>query len=171
MDSLGTGKRVYMSFGISLSEDAIRQSFPNLTPDNHVKHSNKTASYNCIAYAAGDRGRKWWPIKADGYYWPREPRIDTLDEFVDVFQSPPFSYEWCDNGELEAGFEKIAIYAKGGSEPTHMARQEPDGEWVSKMGTLEDIKHTEPKSVNGPDSGSLDVDYGIPVVFMKRPVR
>ena len=56
---------------------------------------------------------------------------------------------------------KIAIYAHDDGQPTHAARQLPDGRWTSKMGHLEDIEHRVVDDVNGPQ-------YGSPVRFMRR---
>ena len=56
-----------------------------------------------------------------------------------VFEA--MGYEACDDRQLEASVEKIAIYAKDGV-PTHMARQLPSGDWTSKCGAGEDITHT-----------------------------
>jgi hypothetical protein len=50
-------------------------------------------------------------------------------------------YVPCDHGELEAGFEKIAIYVGADSEVKHAARQLPSGLWTSKLGDFEDIEH------------------------------
>lgn len=63
------------------------------------------------------------------------------------------------DGELEAGYEKIAIYAVG-SKPTHAAKQLPDGKWSSKLGALEDISHQL--------EGVENTEYGAVAFFMKR---
>ena len=65
----------------------------------------------------------------------------------------------CDNADLEAGFEKIAIYQLAGV-PTHAARQLDDGSWTSKLGALEDVQH--------PLDGLRVEDYGEPVRYLKR---
>ncbi len=69
-------------------------------------------------------------------------------------------YEECEDGSHEPGFEKIALYAKD-AEPTHAARQLPDGRWTSKLGKLEDIAHSL--------EGLAECLYGEIVLFMKRP--
>jgi len=65
---------------------------------------------------------------------------------------------------LEAGVEKIAIFAKERNAvmvPTHAALQLPTGVWTSKLGDFEDIEHLTIDAVNGPV-------YGRPVAYMKR---
>jgi len=52
----------------------------------------------------------------------------------------------CDSAEVEPQFQKLAIYARDdgqhdGGQPTHVARQFPNGRWTSKIGELEDIEH------------------------------
>lgn len=71
-------------------------------------------------------------------------------------------YVECADGELEAGFEKVAIYADAQFTPTHASRQLADGRWTSKLGKLEDIEHDTIDNVNCPT-------YGTAVRFMKRP--
>jgi hypothetical protein len=50
-------------------------------------------------------------------------------------------YSICEDGELEEGFEKIALYATSDGEVTHAARQLSNGRWTSKLGRWEDIEH------------------------------
>ena len=118
----------------------LRLAFPKLTPQNHSLVSPATAEYNCIAFAAGDQRDWWWPDPAGLSYWPSTAaREETVAAFQQAYAS--LGYELCSNANLETGFEKIAIYAIGGT-PTHAARQRPDGRWVSKLGELEDIEHS-----------------------------
>jgi hypothetical protein len=70
-------------------------------------------------------------------------------------------YEECENGDLEIGYQKVAIYAIGGS-VKHMARQLPDGKWTSKLGQWVDISHAL--------SGVEGIDYGKVVQFLKKKV-
>ena len=67
----------------------------------------------------------------------------------------------CPEGSLEAGFEKVVLYGST-FEYTHAARQLPDGNWTSKLGKEEDIRHHSPEDV----ASGL---YGEVVEFMKRP--
>jgi hypothetical protein len=70
-------------------------------------------------------------------------------------------YSVCADGELEEGYEKIALYSVGGA-PKHAARQLGSGIWTSKLGEFIDITHASPSSVE-------DSEYGKVVLFMKRP--
>jgi hypothetical protein len=67
----------------------------------------------------------------------------------------------CEDGRLESGFEKIALFALEGL-PKHAARQLQSGRWTSKLGRLEDIEHTLDDL-----TGAL---YGSVALVMKRPV-
>ena len=130
--------------------------FPRLTSQNHRVTSPPSTSYNCIAWAADDTERWWWP--GAGVYWPAGVREEeTLDAFEQVYAS--LGYERCDNGDVEDGFEKIAIYEQG-LVPTHAARQLPNGRWTSKLGALEDVEH--------PIDELRVVGYGNPSRYMKR---
>lgn len=114
-----------------------RKHFPALNSTNHDVTSHPTPAYNCIAWAAGDDQRWWWPLV--GGYWPAAaPRELTLEAFVAAFGT--LGYQECNGGHLEYGFEKVVIYAKSGV-PKHAARQLPDGSWTSKLGRDADISH------------------------------
>ncbi|MFB2918410.1 DUF7689 domain-containing protein [Aerosakkonema funiforme] len=136
--------------------------FPNLRKTGYRIESQKTPRYNCIAWAAGVDDRPWWPIDLPPYYWPEEPRVESLAAFISVFQS--LGYQVCDNSDREIGFEKVAIYIDEDEIPTHIARQLPSGEWTSKCGDLEDIIHT----LEGLE-GSYPA-YGRVACVMKRPI-
>ena len=75
-------------------------------------------------------------------------------------------YKSCFNASLDTGSEKIAIFGKenedGAVIPTHAALQLESGEWTSKLGPLEDVRHKKLDSVNGPV-------YGKPICYMSRP--
>ena len=71
----------------------------------------------------------------------------------------------CEDGNLEPGYEKVAIYAMDG-EPTHAARQLQNGWWTSKLGKYEDIDHDSLEELQGYGFG----DYGRVAVFMARPL-
>ena len=133
---------------------------PRLTSTNFAITSVQTIDYNCIAWAAGQTDRWWWPIPFF-YYWPDgAPRQVTVNAFEQAFAT--LGFESCPDGQLEAGFEKIAIYARTGV-PTHAARQLGDGRWTSKMGSEFDIEHADVNDVSGPG-------YGAPVTFMRRRI-
>ena len=137
---------------------------PYLTSQNHKITSPYKKRYNCIAWAAGCMTKWWWP--ADGGFWPQGvPREVTLSAFIAAFET--LQYQPCADGSLEAGYEKISLFAQrdpvGVLVPTHAARQLPNGRWTSKLGPFEDIEHQQVEDVNGPV-------YGTPVQFMSRPV-
>jgi hypothetical protein len=125
---------------------------------------------NCIAHAAGDEENKWDPNNnVDGRYWPDDiPCNLELETFVRLYEKE-CGYLVCDNGNLEDGFEKIAIYWNFNPEEqkvevTHAARQLPSGKWISKLGPMDDIIHNTVAGVGG-----LWPAYGTVAKFMKRP--
>ena len=51
---------------------ALMVDFPKLAPPARFEiTSPRTVAYNCIAWAAGETQRKWWPDKMGVAYWPR----------------------------------------------------------------------------------------------------
>src|ERR1035437_5534603 len=134
-----------------------QQDLPNLTTRNCEIKSAVTRHYNCIAWAAGENFRWWWPDPMGIGYWPRGVvRQVSTQAFILAFGTLGFSL--CFDGTLEAGIEKIVIYGKGsaGAEvPTHAALQLESGKWTSKLGIFEDINHTTPDAVNGPCYGNV----------------
>lgn len=145
--------------------DHLECKFPNLKQEKFEITSEATPGYNCIAWAANDTSKYWWPrgfqpYPARYYYWPRNlPRVSTLDNFIQAFVL--LGYERCGTSELQQGYEKVAIYVDTRSVPTHMARQLESGAWTSKLGDDEDIEHSELASVEG-------ASYGRAHTFLKR---
>jgi hypothetical protein len=142
--------------------------FPNLTNANHKVTSPFMRRYNCIAWAASNDTRNWWPdLFNQGYWPPNVPREETIDAFVQAYET--LGYKLCYDERPELGIEKIAIYGVDNPDPkqpiipTHAARQLLSGEWTSKLGQHEDISHTTPDGVNGPI-------YGRVVCYMARPI-
>ena len=105
--------------------------------------SEPTPRYNCIAWAAGVDNRWWWPAHS-GYWPPGVRREEDTAAFEEVFRL--LGYLPCDNGELEVGFEKVAIYTQSGA-VTHMARQTRSGWWTSKLGKADDIEHGKSRGI------------------------
>ncbi len=143
-------------------DPAKLQPFPNLLAGEYRKTSDESDEYNCIAWAAGDTTRWWWP-RPQGRrdYWPKEaPNEVTVEAFVVAFRLQ--GYEPCDTGDLEDQYEKVAIYIGSHGKPTHAAIQRPNGIWSSKLGDWEDIEH-KLNGVEGPD-------YGRAAVFLRRPL-
>lgn len=116
------------------------EHFPNLSAEGFTPTSPESVDYNCVAWAAGDVTRWWWPDAMDLSYWPDGvPRQATVEAFQQAFSL--LGYIVAENSALDAGLEKIAIYARDGS-PTHVARQLTSGTWTSKLGASLDISHT-----------------------------
>jgi len=150
---MGKGAGIY-----SLSEQEIEKTFPNLIGSGYTVTSPETTEYNCIAWAVNETNAWWWPDSFNLGYWPPQiPRKETIDAFIKAYAL--FRYAPCKNLQLEAGFEKIAIYVDSSGTPTHAARQLSNGHWTSKLGRLEDIEHY-----------SLDSlpEYGTAAVILKR---
>jgi len=133
------------------------EALPRLAGNFRVT-SPQTTAYNCIAWSAEDTRRWWQP----GGFWPIPsfPQDCGIGDLERAFRT--LGYEPCDNGLLEAGFQKIALYGSTLTF-THAARQLPDGRWTSKLGKAEDIEHDSPDDV----AGGL---YGEVVGFMRRPL-
>jgi len=134
--------------------------FPNSSNDPFLGTSPIDRRYNCIAWAFGDNSRWYWPRPELYCYWPEDITCqETLDAFIELFQS--IGYQVCNNGNMEKGVEKVAIYTDNAGKPTHAARQLEDGKWTSKLGESEDVSH----SLNAMRNGF----YGNVKVFMFRP--
>jgi len=102
--------------------------------------SHATPNYNCIAWAAEEDDRWWWPDSFGDCYWPESvPRRRSLESFIEAYKS--LNYDICFDMRLESGFKKIAIYVDGNNLPTHAARQLADGVWTSKLGQFCDVEH------------------------------
>lgn len=72
-------------------------------------------------------------------------------------------YVACDDGMLEAGYVKVALYGSTWYY-THAARQLSSGKWTSKLGKAEDIEH------DGPDDVAGGI-YGEVVLYMRRQIQ
>lgn len=156
-----------------MPSDEIEDLFPSLSTHGYSIDSPQAKHYNCIAWALHDTQQYWDPnmLPVRGYYWPPGvPQEDTVLAWVRVFEI--HGHRECDAGDLEADFEKIAIFGKSDGTATHVARQLDAGEWTSKLGKLEDIRHNTLAGLEGDyDSINNDDDYGKVVQFMKRPRR
>jgi hypothetical protein len=141
----------------------IEQVFPGLRGSGYQVTSPQNETYNCIAWAAGDTTNWWWPDapdNPDSSHWPPGvPRMETLESFRHAFAA--LGYSVCEDDQLEAGYEKIALFALAGA-PTHAARQLASGRWTSKLGPMEDIEHAL-HDLTG-------LVYGSVVLTMRRPV-
>ena len=140
----------------------IETAFAALTVAGYAVTSPTDDEYNCIAWAVGEQDNWWWPDMLRVAYWPAGiVREETIEAFIAAFGTVGF--EVCDNAELEAGYEKIALFTDARGLPTHAAKLLPSGIWASKLGNWEDITHNALDGV----SGRL---YGNPVQFLRRPV-
>jgi hypothetical protein len=118
----------------------LERLFPELIGSDYRITSSVSQVYNCIAWAAGDIDRWWWPDLSNRRYWPEGiARLETVAAFQAAFGSLGFAV--CENSDLQVGFDKIAIFADADG-PQHAARQLSNGRWTSKIGELEDIEHS-----------------------------
>jgi len=136
------------------------QYFPNLTLSNYEPKSEATSRYNCVAMAADDYQRRWWPAPQSDpawkqFYWPANvPREGKLEYFIKAFVE--MGYEVCDSEDYEDGYEKVVIYVDAQGAPTHMARQLGPSLWCSKIGVGGwDIHHETPAVLNSISYGRV----------------
>ena len=135
-----------------LERQQVEAAFPRLKQTQYDILRTSAKTYNCIGWALGTSTEWVWPgtsvadfdrlTAAFGYH-----RIQALDF------------------RLDPGLKKIVLYGKpvnGKWEPTHMAKQMPDGTWTSKLGKLPLIWHLQPSDLNG-------TSYGKPIaVYVQR---
>jgi hypothetical protein len=141
-------------------ERTLEDVFPGLRGQLYQIKSPRDRKYNCIAFAVGDNRNWWWPDVAEEDTWPAGvARVETLAAFRDAFAT--LGYVVCDNDQLEANFEKVALFGLAGV-PKHAARQLSSGRWTSKLGPMEDIEHALHDL-----TGAV---YGSVVLVMKRPL-
>lgn len=138
-------------------------SFPNLNASNAEVTSPRSNLYNCFAWAFEDDNR-WWEPGSMYCYWPEGVRPEvTVCAFEEVLAL--HGYVSCEDGVLEEGVQKIALYGHDGPDGivriTHAARQLADGRWTSKLGNLEDIVHNHADDIAGPS-------YGFVVAYFSR---
>ncbi len=141
----------------------IRHNFPRLRTRPYQVTSDDTEEYNCLAWAAGENHRKWDPTDPS-HHWPATRSL-TIAAFYEAYATE--RYVPCDDGTLESGFEKIAIYVTLDGGPKHAARQLSNGKWTSKLGDGWDIEHDTVEDVS---NGVQNEDYGLAVAFMKRSI-
>jgi hypothetical protein len=141
----------------------LEATFPGLARSGYAITSPRGKRYNCIAWAAGDTANWWWPVPdTEEVHWPAGVvREETLAALQEAFAS--LGYVVCADEALEAGFEKVALFALADGFPTHAARQFEGGRWTSKLGELEDIEHAL-RDLEG-------TEYGSVALVMKRLLR
>ena len=90
--------------------------FPILQQDGYDPKSEPTTDYNCIAYAAGVEDQWWQP----GWIWPDDLPDDDFS-MMPILMYRRKGFDLCDKGDLEPGFEKIALFGAE-DEYQHAAR-------------------------------------------------
>jgi hypothetical protein len=134
--------------------ELLEQLFPRLRTTTFEITSPRDGRYNCIAWAAGETHRWWWPGEALFSFWPAGvDREESLASFVAAFAT--LGYEVAESGDHDPDYEKIAIFASNDGVPTHMVRQLLNGSWTSKLGGLEDIAHIDVSGVAGTEYGDV----------------
>lgn len=128
-------------------------SFPNLKADDFVALGPFTQRYNCIAWTVGVR---------DEWVWPG----DTVQAFDALYAKSGYRPLDALDTSVDPKLEKVVLYGvesrNGGLEVTHGAKQEPDGQWTSKLGTEPLIRHSSLDDLVG-------ASYGKPVRVYARP--
>ena len=141
---------------------ALEAIFPGLVDADYEKTSCVDRMYNCIAWAAEDRTRFWWPQRSqEDAYWPGSIFDNSVAAFEQGFSM--LGYQSCGmNDAVEEGYQKVAIFATDG-QVQHMARQLlPEGDWTSKCGQNIDIRH--------PLRSMESIKYGRVVLILRRPL-
>ena len=131
----------------------LEAEWPGLSGTEYVVTSPEDATYNCIAYAAGE-DQRWWQTDEDYYWPPNARREDTLEGWIDAFVQ--LGFQRAALGDVRADASVVAIYADPEGLPTHVARRMPGGSWSSKLGEYEDITH-ELSALEGEFYGSVAV--------------
>jgi hypothetical protein len=145
--------------------DHYKGAFPNLK--DHSVESDTDSTYNCIAFAAGDKTR-WWEdllIPQPGFYWPpgahRDDDVGSIEALKRCYAE--IGYEECGDGSFEPGYTKVALYAKKANDYQHAAVLDGTGTWSSKLGDGYDIRHKTAQCLSGPF-------YGAVMCYMRRRI-
>ena len=170
MDQLGPTARTNLGSNVkvprNLSPAELQALFPKLRLENFEIRSKAAARYNCMASANRDERHLWTPVIFGGaYYWPeRVAREDTLQTWTEIFVNQGF--ELTNNRDVEAGFEKVAIYIDLTEMlPSHVAISDGNT-WKSKLGKGQDIEHSSLDVLEGDEHN----EYGIVERILKRPI-
>jgi hypothetical protein len=103
------------------NEPALEDLFPRLASSHYEITSPSTRDYNCVAWAAGYDDVPWDHALVPYTYWPhRVPRDGSVDSLAILFAG--LGYVRCVDGSFEAGYEKVALYARADHDWTHVAR-------------------------------------------------
>jgi hypothetical protein len=137
-------------------------AIPGLRLTRWENRSPDDFHYNCIAFAVGDTHQWWEPSGYRIHYWP--PGVDveyTVGSYTKIYEI--HGYKKCQDGRLEKGVEKIALFVDDQGIPSHASYQKDNGVWVSKCGEWEDIEHDSVEALQGADN------YGTIVTYLGRP--
>ncbi|MDQ2810066.1 MAG: hypothetical protein M3Z04_24580 [Chloroflexota bacterium] len=147
---------------MAMESSPLEEWFPNLATAGYVITSPVRLMYNCYAWAAGENAHWWEPGRVmTHYYWPPDLLpANTLEIHIQLFVI--IGFVACEDSKLEAGFEKVALYAHANGTASHAARQLASGVWTSKLGIYEDITHNTLEALEG------DV-YGTVAQILRRP--
>ena len=144
----------------------LKLMLPGLQSTPYSVTSDATPAYNCVSWAVGETHRWWEPSDSTSKYWPAGvPHEDSVEALQDALATVGFTL--CDDGQLEPGFVKLAIFADDEGY-THVARQLPSGRWTSKLGSDRDIEHELEALQTQPGTWSR-YSYGEVVAYMQRP--
>jgi hypothetical protein len=88
-----------------MPEKYYDRDFPNLKRLGY-KYTSDPAAYNCIAYAAGDETRSWWPNRyhpsePSDDYWPIDNHQENVEAFTQALATRSFVLVTGDKGHLE----------------------------------------------------------------------
>jgi hypothetical protein len=150
-----------------LPELHLPQLFPKLAHSTWKIRGGPMGRYNCIAWAAGDTKRHWWPGVAPQSFWPNGDPTPTLNNFIQAYST--LGYAPCNmDSSNDPSIKKITIYTKSNmamrlDEVQHASLQRITGVWSSKLGPWELVDH-EFDAV----AGHVNCEYGDIVQMMSR---
>ena len=146
-----------LSLDSKSNRERIIEAFPALGTSQFHITSPITPNYNCIAWAANDQTRWWWPDSNYQRYWPCcAPRDTTLQAFLKAFQS--LGYQQIKEEDIDSYIDVIAFMTKAAS-VTHAIRRLKNGLWGSKLGDKWDIEH-ELYAIEGETYGRITAFMG-----------
>lgn len=143
-----------------LAAPDIRQAFPRMKLTDIEVLAPATKQYNCIAHSLEV---KTWVNPETG------SEANPLEKMDNLYAKLGYVRQDGLNFAKEEGLEKVVVYAKlnnDGSihDVTHAAKQESQGTWTSKLGSLPLIRHSTPEVLRGPV-------YGTPVAVYVRKAQ
>src|SRR5262245_4584007 len=135
----------------------LEAAFPGLKNSGFEVTSDKSDRPNCIGWVLNSN-LYFDPViggSIGGYYWPDGIRKDdTVTAWSELFSLHGFRD--CPTADLDVETEKIGIYVGADGNATHVAKQLNTGEWTSKVGKAEDIRHGTLDALVGKEFGTID---------------